>query len=493
MVFIDSTTVNIALPVIQSDLDASGSGLLWIMDAYLLTLSSLMLAGGSLGDSLGRNKVFSAGLILFSFSSVSCGLSFSSTQLIISRLFQGIGGALLTPGSLSIIITQFSGKKVGRAIGLWSTFTSLTSVAGPLLGGWLAAPGLWRIIFFINIPLSVLAFWMITRKVPESRNSSATKLDYTGAAFIILGLSGLAYGFIQSSEKGFGHAPIILALSAGFVFLLAFMKTEMTVKGPLVPSGLFRSVHFSTSNGITLFLYGALSGLTFFLPLNLVQVQGYSEWQGGLVFFPIVLLIACLSPLMGRLIESFGSRVFLIAGPFITGAGFFVYGTIGQTAGPQDYWNTFLLPSLLVGAGMGITVVPLTTTVMRSVDRKNSGTASGINNSVSRIAGLMAIALMGTFAIHHFRNAVGEKINALEINLEQKLQLTGNTSDFAATQIPEGISGFQKDRVRQIIHSSFIESFDQVTHISALASWLSTLLAFIFIKKRKKKTTDNSP
>ncbi len=221
MVFIDSSTVNIALPAIQADLDVSGPGLLWVMDAYLLTLASLMLAGGSLGDTLGRNKIFTSGLILFSLASISCGLSFSPVQLIISRLVQGVGGAMLTPGSLSIITTQFQGKKVGGAIGLWSTFTSLTSVAGPLLGGWLSASGLWRVIFFINIPLSAAALWIITSKVPESKNDHAGKPDYTGALLITLALSGLAYGFIESSEKGFGHAFILVCLAFGVIALAA--------------------------------------------------------------------------------------------------------------------------------------------------------------------------------------------------------------------------------------------------------------------------------
>ena len=223
---------------------------------------------------------------------------------------QGVGGALLTPGSLSIITTQFSDRKVGGAIGLWSMFTSLTSVAGPLLGGWLAESGLWRVIFFINIPFSAFALWIISRKVPESKNEGVLKLDYFGAALITFGLAGLAYGFIESSERGFAHKQIIIALFVGIASILTFVIYESGKTNPLMPLHLFKSRNFSTANGLTLFLYGALSGLLFFLPLNLVQIQGYSEWEGGLVFSPIVLLIAVLSPVTGNLVEKLGSTTF---------------------------------------------------------------------------------------------------------------------------------------------------------------------------------------
>ncbi len=487
MVFIDGTIVNIALPAIQSDLDVTGSGLLWIVDAYLLTLASLMMAGGALGDTIGRNKVFAAGLILFSLASISCGLSFSPLQLIISRLVQGIGGAMLTPGSLSIIVSHFDGKKAGGAIGLWSMFTSLTSVAGPLLGGFLAESGLWRVIFFINLPLSAVALFFILKKVPETRNDEAGKIDYAGAALITAGLTGLAYAFIESSEKSFGHFSILISLIAGGLILAAFILYEHKSNHPLMPLVLFRSVNFSTSNGITLFLYGALSALTFFLPLNLVQIQGYSEWLGGLVLFPMVLLIAILSPITGNLVEKFSPRIFLIAGPLVTGTGFFIFSQIGQTGGPHEYWRSFFLPTFMMGIGMGITVAPLTTTVMSAVDRKNSGTASGINNSVSRIAGLLAIALLGSYALHHFRMSAEQKIQHVDLPQNQVNKFVKNTADFAATQIPAGVSQSQEEELHSIIHSSFIESFDRVSLASAALAWLSALLAMVFLKRKRKK------
>ncbi len=253
-----------------------------------------------------------------------------------------------------------------------------------------------------------------------------------------------------------------------------------------MPPALFKSVNFSTSNGLTLFLYGALSGLTFFLPLNLVQIQGYSEWQGGLVFFPMVLLIALLSPLAGRLVEKFSARIFLVVGPAITGAGFFIFGTIGQTSGPGMFWHTFFLPVLLMGTGMGITVAPLTTTVMSSVDRKNSGTASGVNNSVSRIAGLLAIALLGTYALHHFRSTASDKIHQTGLSKEVIHKFMENTADFAATRVPQEVPAKSKGEVRHIIHASFIDAFRNICHISAGAAWVSALLALAFIRRRNE-------
>ncbi len=491
MVFIDGTTVNIALPTIQSDLGISGSGLLWVMDAYLLTLASLMLVGGSIGDYLGRNRVFLWGLALFTLASISCGLSFSPLQIIISRLLQGVGGALLTPGSLSLITTHFSAGRVGGAIGLWSTFSALTSVSGPLLGGWLSESGLWRLIFLINVPLSVIAFLIILKKIPETRNVQVKSLDYTGAVLITLGLSGLAFGFIESSGFGFGNVLIIFSLLAGMLGLIAFVMYERNRPDSLMPAELFRFRNFSAANALTLFLYGSLSALTFFLPLNLVRIQGYSEWQGGLVFFPMVLIIALLSPVSGFLTGKVGARIFLIAGPAITGAGFYLFSAIGDTAGPSEYWHTFFLPVLLLGIGMGLTVAPLTTLVMRSVDRNNSGSASGINNSVSRIAGLMAIALLGTYALHHFSHDVYKEIVRIGFGQDEIKAIMRNTGDFADARVPESITGVKETQLRQLFRISFIHSFNLVSHVSAYATWMSALVALFFIRRRIR--TNRSP
>jgi EmrB/QacA subfamily drug resistance transporter len=487
LVFIDSTALNIALPAIQTDLNITGPQLLWVVDAYLVFLSSLMLLGGSLGDHFGRNKIFSIGLILFSVSSLSCGLSVSPTQLIISRAFQGVGGALLTPGSLSIITSQFSEKKVGGAIGLWSTFSALTSVIGPLLGGWLSSIGLWRGIFFMNVPLALISLWAIQKKVPQSKDEEAKKLDLTGAFFITLGLAGLAFGFIESSNIGFDHYLIISSLAIGVISLITFIVVEMKKTNPMVPLSFFQVRNFSTTNTITLFIYGSLSATTFFLPLNLVQVQGYTEMQAGLAFFPTILLISLLSPITGNLVDRYGARVFLSAGPVITASGFFLFAQPGLTAGPAAYWYTFFIPALVLGIGMGITVAPLTTTVMRSLSKKNSGKASGVNNAISRIAGVLAIALLGAYALFIFKNHLQESLTTIVIPEETKQQLMKNASDFAATKVPDSVDIPTSVFLNQTIKDSFVMAFNRVAYVSSVFCLLSAALAFIFVEKIRRR------
>ena len=272
MVFIDSTALNVALPALQEDLGITGTELLWIINGYALFLSALLLVGGSLGDLYGRKKVFLTGLGIFSISSLICGISQSPLQLILARAVQGIGGALLTPGSLSILSSQFGVEKRGSAIGLWSTFSALTAVLGPILGGWLAGLGLWRVIFFINVPLSVVVFITMLTRVPESRNHEAQRLDVWGAILVTIGLAGITYGFIESPKQGFGSIKIMSSIIIGGISLIGFMVVQRYSKHPMMPLKLFNSRTFSGANLLTLFVYAALGGAMFFLPLNLIQI-----------------------------------------------------------------------------------------------------------------------------------------------------------------------------------------------------------------------------
>ncbi len=485
LVFIDSTALNVALPALQEDLGITGTQLLWVINGYALFLSSLLLVGGSLGDLYGRNRVFLTGLGIFSISSLICGISQTPTQLIAARAFQGIGGALLTPGSLSILSSQFEAKSRGKAIGLWSTFSALTAIFGPVLGGWLAGLGLWRIIFFLNIPLSILVFITMIAKVPESKNHDATKLDIWGAVLVTLGLAGITYGFIESPKQGFGNPLIISSLLIGGLSLTGFIIVQYYSTHPLMPLNLFKSSTFSGGNLLTLFVYAALGGAMFFLPLNLIQIQGYSEIKAGLAMLPMIICIAALSPFAGKFADRKGVRIPLIIGPVITSVGFYLFSTYGITPGPGAYWNTFFLSFLLLGIGMGITVAPLTTAVMGALPEDNSGIASGVNNTVARAAGVLAIALLGAVALFSFQKSVENEISIMDISSVMKNKIRLESSKFTAAEVPDGLSDQNKVIVKRHLNKSFIDAFNRVVYVASVLCLLGSVMASIFLRGKK--------
>lgn len=488
LVFIDSTALNVALPALQKDLGITGTELLWVINGYALFLSALLLVGGSLGDLYGRNKVFLIGLTIFSISSLMCGFSQSPLQLIIARAFQGIGGALLTPGSLSILSSQFGSESRGKAIGLWSTFSALTGIFGPILGGWLAGIGLWRVIFFINVPLSMVVFVGIVVKVPESRNPTAGKLDIWGAVLVTLGLAGITYGFIESPKYGLGSYKIMTALIVGGLALIAFVILQKYKKNPMMPLNLFKSSTFSGANLLTLFVYGALGGAGFFLPLNLIQVQGYSEIYAGMAMLPIIFFIAGISPFMGKFVDLKGVRIPLIIGPIITGIGFFMFSLNGITPGPEAYWRTFFISFVLMGVGMGITVAPLTTAVMGAVSENNTGIASGINNTVARAGGVLAVALMGALTLFSFQNSIGQRIQTMNISEAMKKEVLMESSKLAAAEPPIELSEQDRIVVDKLYKDAFISSFNKVVYVASFLLFLGGLVAVLFIKNKHHAT-----
>lgn len=485
LVFIDSTALNVALPALQKDLGITGTELLWVINGYALFLSALLLVGGSLGDLYGRNKIFLIGLAIFSISSLFCGISQTPLQLIIARSFQGVGGALLTPGSLSILSSQFDSKNRGKAIGIWSTFSALTAIFGPILGGWLAGMGLWRVIFFINIPLSIIVFVSMITKVPESKNPQAEKLDFWGALLVTLGLGGITYGFIESPNHGFGDIQIMTSLLIGAASLVGFILVQRYSKHPMMPLQLFKSSTFSGGNLLTLFVYAALGGAMFFLPLNLIQIQGYSELNAGLAMLPIIFSIAGISTQMGKYVDRHGVRLPLIIGPVITSVGFFLFSVNCVTAGPEDYWQTFFISFLLIGVGMGITVAPLTTAVMGAVSEDNAGIASGINNTVARAAGVLAIALLGSLALFSFNKSIEQKISGMDLTESVKNEIILESSKLAGAEVPESLSAENKVIIKQVYKDSFIEAFNKVIYIAAIMTFLGGMMALIFIRPEK--------
>jgi EmrB/QacA subfamily drug resistance transporter len=482
--FIDGTVVNVALPVLQRELATDIVEAQWIVEAYSLMLSALILVGGSLGDRLGRKRVFSAGLALFAIASAGCGMAGSTAQLIIARAVQGVGAALLVPGSLAIISASFPKEDRGRAIGTWSGFTSIAAGIGPVLGGWLIENVSWRWIFFINLPLAVVVLAITWWRVPESRDARAgERLDLLGAATATLGLSGVVYGLLESGARGFKNPQVIASLAAGIVLLALFIIIERK-RGSraMMPLTLFRSPTFIGANLLTLFLYGALSGLMFFLPFNLIQVQGYSATQAGASLLPFVLTMFLLSRWAGGLVQRYGAKLPLIIGPIIASLGCALFMLPG--AGTGSYWTSFFPAVMVMSLGMATSVAPLTTTVMSAVEERRAGIASGVNNAVSRTAGLISIAILGVVMTGIFTRNFDRRLQTLDLAAETRAELTAQANRLATISIPEQVKAETEQNVKRAIEESFVRGFRIVMSIAAALALTSALFAWLLIEGR---------
>ena len=490
MVFIDSTVVNVALPVLQAELNATAAEVQWIVESYSLFLAALILVGGSLGDRFGRRRIFAYGIILFALASVWCGLSPNVNQLILARGFQGLGGALLTPGSLAIISASFSGEQRGRAIGTWSGFTGITSALGPVLGGWLVEQASWRWIFFINVPLAVLVLGILFWRVPESRDEEGTnRLDWWGALLATISLGAIVYGLIEASNLGLSHSVVLTALAVGAVTLLAFIFVEANSRAPMMPLSLFRSRTFSGANLLTLLLYAALSGALFFFPFNLIQVQGYSATAAGAAFLPLILIMFLLSRWSGGLISRYGAKLPLMVGPTIAAIGFALFAVPGIGG---SYWTTFFPAVTVLGLGMAISVAPLTTTVMSAVKVRSAGIASGINNAAARTAGLLSIAVLSIVILNVFNNSLNRRLAILEIPLEVQQLLAKQQSKLAAAEIPPGLSNEMSAALSRAIAESFVDGFRWVMLIAVGLALASALIAALMINGKGARPTSGN-
>ena len=483
MAFIDSTALNVALPVLQRDLGLEASDLLWVVNGYALFLSALLLVGGALGDLYGRKKVFIAGIAFFTLSSIGCGLASSPLILITARSFQGVGAAMMVPGSLSLISSLFPKEKSGWAIGTWSMFSAMTTILGPALGGLLAGMGLWRMVFFINVPLAMIALYYLRTAVPNDGNTLEGKLDWQGALFATLGLAGLTYGFIEAPRYGFDDPAIAAALALGTGTLVIFVIREKTTAQPMMPLALFQSTVFSSANLITLLVYAALGGFIFFFPLNLIQVQGYPPEIAGITLLPFGLLIAFLSRWSGKLADRIGVRAPLILGPALTATGFFLFAQPGITLGPSDFWTTYLVPTLFLGAGMGITVAPLTTGVMHAVPKASVGAASGINNTIARSAGVLAVAMMGAMVLINFRESMLSFISGISLDSKALEMLKAEIPKLAEASAPADMEIATQQEVDWAIKNSFVYAFKLVAYTACMLAGTSSLIAFFFIRR----------
>ncbi len=492
MAFIDSTVVNVALPALQSTFNATVIDVQWVVESYGLFLGALILVGGSAGDLFGRRRVFVIGVTIFAIASAACGLAQNIHQLIYARAIQGVGAALLTPGSLSIISASFPEEQRGRAIGTWSGFTAITTALGPVLGGWLIEHASWRWIFYINLPLALGVIVISLWHVPESHGPAAKRLDFMGALLVTIGLGGMVYGLVESPRLGWTNPGVAASLLAAVLCLAAFPFVEARAPNPMVPLKLFRSRTFSGANLLTLFLYAALGLFFFVFPMNLIQVQHYSATAAGAAALPLILLMFVLSRWSGGLVTRYGPKLPLIIGPLIAAAGFamFALPSVGGS-----YWTAFFPAFVVLGFGMAVSVAPLTTTVMTAVDRDHSGTASGINNAVARVAGLLAVAVFGIVMVNAFAANLDHELARLDVSRQVREQLHSDRTKLAAIEVSSDVVpnsppaqnspvANSSPELKAAIAHSFVYAFRIIALCCASLSIASAASAGLFIKRQ---------
>jgi EmrB/QacA subfamily drug resistance transporter len=491
LTFIDATVVNVALPALQADLQATITDLQWVIEAYALFLGSLILVGGSMGDQFGRRRTFIAGVLLFTLASIACGLATSTRALITARAIQGAGAAFLVPGSLAIISATFDDAERGRAIGTWSGFSAITTAIGPVVGGWLIEHVSWRAIFFLNVPLAVIVIALSLRCMSESRDDTHNgQIDWTGAVLAVLGLGGIVYGLLEWPRPE-AHQSIVLATTGGgIVALTAFLIVERRVPGPMLPLGLFRSRTFTLANVLTLLLYGALGTVLWLVPLNLIQVQHYTATAAGAAFLPLPILMFALSRWSGGLVARIGSRLPLTIGPIVAAVGLALYA---RPAIGGSYWTTFFPAIAVLGLGMAIVVAPLTTTAMTAVETHHAGVASGVNNAVARVAGLIAIAVFGIVLVRAFDARVSPALDQLRLPAPDRAAVDRELPKLAGAQIDTALKPAQRAGIQRAIDEAFVSAFRLVMIGTALLALAAALAGALIRDGRSGETGDAPP
>ena len=392
LAFIDGSAVNLTLPVIQQSLGGGLAAAQWIMNAYALMLGALVLAGGAAADRYGRKRVFAAGVLLFTTASAACGFAPNLPVLLAARAAQGMGAALLTPASLALLGAAYDAKGRGQAVGIWAGASGLTSAIGPVLGGWLTQAISWRAVFFINVPVAAIAIWLVLANARESKGTQTGPVDWAGAGAATLGLAAATWALTVAPRQG-ADAAVLTAAGLGAAALVAFVLIERSAPNPMTPLALFKSLTFSGVNALTLVLYGAFGAAFFLLPFELIRAHGYAPSAAGAALLPMSVGLAVLSPLAGRVSARIGARLMLIVGPLLIAAGFGLLAALAARSG--GYWISVFPGLAIVALGAGIAVAPLTDAVLGAVADEYEGAAAGVNNAVARVAGLLAVALVG--------------------------------------------------------------------------------------------------
>ncbi|MDP9160344.1 MAG: MFS transporter [Acidobacteriota bacterium] len=489
MAFIDSTVVNVALPAIQNSFHATVVDVQWVVESYGLLLGSLILLGGSLGDLFGRRLVFLLGVVLFAAASLGCGMASNIHFLNFARSVQGVGAALLVPGSLAIISASFDQQSRGKAIGTWSGFTAITTAIGPVAGGWLVQHASWRWAFFVNLPLAAAVIAISLWRIPESRSTTTSHLDWWGTIFCALGLGGLVNGFVESGNLGWRNPLVFGSIIIGCLCIVAFARVESRSSSPMVPLALFKSRSFSGANLLTLFLYAAVGIFFFLFPLNLIQVHGYSPTATGAAVLPMILLMFSLSRWAGGLVQRYGPSIPLIIGPLIAASGFLLFA-LPSVGG--KYWTTFFPAIVVLGLGMTITVAPLTTVVMSSADEDHAGTASGINNAVARVAGVLAIAVLGIVMLQAFSTRLNHRLAELSLPADVVHQIQADEIKLAGLQVSSNLEPSFRSAIKRSVAGAFVFGFRIVMLVCAVLAAAGALVARIMIVGNKKVATDSA-
>ncbi len=476
IVFLDGTVINVAGPAIEKDLKLGLAGLQWVVNGYTLTLASFIILGGSLGDIYGRKRIMLGGMIGFGITSMICGLAPGAELLIAARVFQGVAGAFIVPGSLAVITAVYTDEQErGQAIGSWSGWSGITSLIGPAVGGLLVDNLSWRWVFFLNVPMIAATIWLMLRYVPETRQDNPPKqLDWLGAVLTVIGLGGTTYAMIEGPNVGWGEPLVLAALGVGLVAVVLFFVVEARVPNPMMPLGLFRSRNFSGANLATLCVYSALSGSFFFLGLYIQSIMGYSAFLSGLTFLPVSILMLLFSPRFGKLAGKFGSRYFMAIGPVIYAVGLVVLLFLQPDS---NLWLVVIPAALILGAGLCVTVAPLTSAVMSAVPSHNSGSASSVNNVVSRVAGLLAIAGLGIVVSSAYRAAADEQAARLPANLTGLFQ--------EASKNPTEVRTLKNlpPEIFNTITASYTTAFHWVIICCAVLALLGGLVSFLLIRR----------
>jgi EmrB/QacA subfamily drug resistance transporter len=483
MAFIDSTIVNVAAPRFQSAFHASVVDVQWVIESYGLLLSALILVGGALGDRLGRRLVFLLGVGIFAMASAACGLAPSIHVLVLARAVQGIGAALMIPGSLAIISASFDDEHRGRAIGTWSGFTAMTAALGPVLGGGLIEYASWRWAFFLNVPVAAAVVLLAVRHVPESRGSRGGNLDWLGAALATTGLGCVVTGFLESSKLGWRNPLVFGTLLTGLLLIPLFLRVEARASSPMAPLSLFKSRTFLGANLLTLALYAAMGIFFFLFPITLMQVYGYSATSAGAASLPVILLLFTLSRWSGGLVARYGGRIPLLIGPLVVAASFVFFAVL---TGHGNYWTTFFPASVALGLGMAITVAPLTTVVMSSIDKDHGGAASGINNAVARVAGVLAIAVFGIVLVHTFRSRLDQSLAALPLAPETVEQIRSKEIALAGMELPKNVDAPTRIAIQNAVSEAFLHSFRLVMFCCAALSLASAAASGHYLSGAKR-------
>ena len=483
MAFIDATALNVALPAIQSQTRATGTELFWIVNSYAVVTAALILFGGALGDGFGRKRVFAIGISLFVAASLGCGLSSGTQFLIVARTLQGLGAALMIPGSLALISTTFHASHRGRAIGIWSACSVVMTALGPIIGGLLADIGWWRAIFFINLPIGVLSLAALLTKVKVPVHQRSRSVDYAGAVFGIVALAGINFALLEVASRGWNDVIVVSAFVGGILFLGVFLWHESRSASPLLPLELCRNQNFRAACQLTVCFYSGLYGMLFFLALNLIQVQGYAAAVAGAAQLPVMVLVILLSPIAGSLVDRYGPRLPLMVGGILGGLGFLMLARPSVTSGSTYYWTSFFPPLLLLGAAMGMSAAPLSTTIMNSVPATHSGVASGINSMLSRLSSVLGIAILGPIAIITFGHALMQQSQSLSLDDRWSSALQRESWRLADAVPPPGMSPEMTNAVQNGIRLAYVDAFRVVSCISAALVVLSTLLAAMMLQK----------